>query len=274
MKNLIKTLRHWNNRRVSARREIKKYILNYPHRLGILGIMKNESMNIVEWIEHYKHEGIAAIYLIDNGSTDNTIHKIQNYIESGLVKLIVLPEKHKQKHHYWAAIDHFKITKACQWLIIADIDEFWFCKNGTKLNDIWSEYHDYDVVYVNWSIFGSNGYDQHPSSLRKLLTKKHFHLASNMFTKWACRTSIIQSIENIDIHKVRGGCSSRTIADNQVFQINHYVTQSKEYFAKVKMTRGDVIKALNDDVRDWAYFERYDAPCTETDEVLSNRIES
>jgi hypothetical protein len=127
---------------------------------------------------------------------------------------------------------------------------------------------------VNWSIFGSNGYDQHPSSLRKLLTKKQPHLASNMFTKWACRTSIIQSIENIDIHKVIGGCSSRTISDNQVFQINHYVTQSKEYFEKVKMTRGDVIKAMNDDVRDWTYFERYEVTCTETDEILSGRIDS
>jgi hypothetical protein len=50
------------------------------------------------------------------------------------------------------------------------------------------------------------------------------------------------------------------------------VTQSREYFAKVKMTRGDVIKALNDDVRDWAYFEKYDSPCTEVDERLASRI--
>jgi hypothetical protein len=236
--------------------------------------MKNESMNIVEWVEHYKNEGVTAIYLIDNGSDDDTLNKIQIYIKSGLVKLIILPERHKQKEHYWTAINHFNITKKCEWLIIADIDEFWFCKDGTKLNEVWPEFHGYDVVYVNWSIFGSNGYDQHPSSLRKFLTKKQPHLASNMLTKWACRTSIIQSIENIDIHKIRGGCSARTIADNQAFQINHYVTQSKEYFAKVKMRRGDVIKALNDDIRDWAYFESYDTPCTEIDELLSSRIES
>lgn len=252
----------------------KKYIINNPHRLGILGIMKNESMNIVEWVEHYKNEGVTAIYLIDNGSNDDAINKIQIYIETGLVKLIILQEKHKQREHYWTAINHFKISQECQWLIIADIDEFWFCKNGAKLNEIWIEYDGYDVIYVNWSIFGSNGYEQHPSSLRKYLTKKQPNLASNKLTKWACRTSIIKSIKNIDIHKIRGGCSARTISDNQIFQINHYVTQSKEYFAKVKMMRGDVIKALNDDVRDWAYFDKYDAPCTETDEVLSSRIES
>jgi hypothetical protein len=273
MKNLFKSIRHWNNQRVNARRDKTKLVLNHDHRLGILGIMKNESMNILEWIEHYKNEGVTAIYLIDNGSTDDTILKLHNHIASGLVKLIELPEKHKQKQHYWTAIDHFKITEACQWLIVADIDEFWFCKDGTQLNDIWPQYHGYDVVYVNWSIFGSNGHDQHPSSLRKSLTKKQAHLASNMFTKWACRTSAIQSIDNIDIHKIIGACSSRTIADNQAFQINHYVTQSREYFAKVKMTRGDVIKALNDDVRDWAYFDRYDSPCTEIDEVLSKRID-
>jgi hypothetical protein len=274
MKNLFKSIRHWNNQRVNARRDKTKLILNHDHRLGILGIMKNESMNILEWVEHYKNEGVTAIYLIDNGSTDDAILKLHNHIASGLVKLIELPEKHKQKQHYWTAIDHFKITEACEWLIVADIDEFWFCKDGTQLNDIWPQYHGYDVVYVNWSIFGSNGHIQHPTSLRKSLTKKQAHLASNMFTKWACRTSIIQSIDNIDIHKVSGGCSSRTIADNQTFQINHYVTQSKEYFAKVKMTRGDAVKALNNDIRDWAYFDQYDAPCTETDEVLSKRIDS
>ena len=274
MKNLINKIRRWNNQRIGDRRESNKNILIHPHRLGILGIMKNESMNILEWVEHYQNEGVTAIYLIDNGSTDDTIEKIQGHIQSGLVKLIMLPEKHKQKQHYWTAIKHFKIKETCQWLIIADIDEFWFCKDGTKLNDIWPQYHGYDVVYVNWSIFGSNGYDKHPSSLRKSLIKKQTHLTSNMFTKWACRSSLIQSIENIDIHKVIGGCSSRTIADNQVFQINHYVTQSKEYFEKVKMTRCYVIKAMNYDVRYWAYFERYETTCTETDEVLSKRINS
>lgn len=274
MKKLIKAFRRWNNKRVDHRRTQKTFVLEHPHRLGVLGIMKNESMTIVEWIEHYRSEGVTALFLIDNGSTDDTLEKIQPYIDSGLLKLIILPEKHKQKQHYWTAIEYFNITEACQWLIIADIDEFWFCKDGTKLNDIWPHYHGYDVVYVNWSIFGSNGHDQHPSSLRKSLTKKQAHLASNMFTKWACRTSIIQSIANIDLHKVSGGCSSRTIADNQTFQINHYVTQSREYFAKVKMTRGDAVKALNDDVRDWAYFDRCDAPCTETDELLSKRISS
>jgi hypothetical protein len=33
---------------------------------------------------------------------------------------------------------------------------------------------------------------------------------------------------------------------------------SKEYFDKVKKTRGDVFKALHENVRDDAYFNRYD----------------
>lgn len=272
MKKLIKAIRRWNNKRVDHRRTQKTFVLEHPHRLGVLGIMKNESMNIVEWIEHYRSEGVTALFLIDNGSTDDTLEKVQPYIDSGLLKLIILPEKHKQKEHYWTAITQFNIKQTCQWLIVADIDEFWFCKNGTRLNDIWPEFHGYDVVYVNWSIFGSHGHDKHPPSLRKNLITKQPALASNRFTKWACRTRVIQSIDNIDIHKISGACSSRTISDNQAFQLNHYVTQSREYFSKVKMTRGDVIKSLNDDVRDWAYFEQYDAPCTEVDDRLASRI--
>ena len=41
-------------------------------------------------------------------------------------------------------------------------------------------------------------------------------------------------------------------------QMNHYNIQSREYFGKVKMIRGDVLSRGTPNRRDWAYFETID----------------
>lgn len=58
-----------------------------PTTIALVSIFKNEGHIIEEWIEHYIKEGVDTFYLIDNGSTDNYIEKIQRYITSGKVIL-------------------------------------------------------------------------------------------------------------------------------------------------------------------------------------------
>ena len=272
MQNVIDRLRRWNHARIAKRRARAAQDIKVPHLLGVLGIMKNESMNILEWIEHYRSQGCAQIYLIDNDSTDDTVSKIDHHIRDGLVRLIELPERHKQVQHYWTAFDHFDVRAHCQWLIIADIDEFWFCKDGECLSDAIKGYQSFNVVYVNWSIFGSNDFVEHPKSLRKYLTKRAPALADNRFTKFVFRTDALERTSDIGVHKIKGCCSATTISDNQKFQLNHYVTQSLEYFTNVKMTRGDAAKDLNDGVRTLEYFENYNRSCVVEDTLLADRL--
>ncbi|WP_083906792.1 glycosyltransferase family 2 protein [Octadecabacter arcticus] len=59
--------------------------------------MKNESLNIKEWIEHYLWQGIEQIYLIDNGSTDLTLDIIRPWVESGQAKIISLTKPARQR---------------------------------------------------------------------------------------------------------------------------------------------------------------------------------
>jgi hypothetical protein len=42
---------------------------------------------------------------------------------------------------------------------------------------------------------------------------------------------------------------------------------SKEYFEKIKMTRGDVNSITFDNIRDWTYFNNYD-----TNEVYDDEL--
>ncbi len=253
------------------KRRIKKQA-SKKYKFAVLAIMKNEAMNIDEWLSHYISQGADQIYLIDNGSTDETLEKVKKWTAKGKVDIIVLNERGKQKKHYWTAFNRFKIRQNCEWLLIADLDEFLFSKDGVILSDALGDYRDYDVIYVNWSIFGSSGFKQHPDSLRLNLCLRQPELGPHSCRKWIARTSALEIKEQLKIHHISGVCSSRTISENARFQMNHYVTQSMEFFAKVKMARGDVFSPQNDAVRDMAYFHRYDDPCTVEDRQLADML--
>ena len=55
--------------------------------------------------------------------------------------------------------------------------------------------------------------------------------------------------------------------------LDNYVTQSVEYFTKVKMTRGDASNPTSDRVRDMKYFEAANAGTTVFDDELKRRLE-
>ena len=68
--------------------------------LSVLSIFKNETMNLKIWIEHYLWQGVEHFYLIDNGSDDDPLTILKEYIDNGIVSYYYLPEKYKQVDHY------------------------------------------------------------------------------------------------------------------------------------------------------------------------------
>ncbi|KAF0114211.1 MAG: hypothetical protein FD150_1646 [Rhodobacteraceae bacterium] len=54
--------------------------------------MKNETHLIEEWLDHYLANGAERIFLIDNGSTDDTLAKIAPWLGDGRVELVIYPE--------------------------------------------------------------------------------------------------------------------------------------------------------------------------------------
>jgi glycosyltransferase involved in cell wall biosynthesis len=243
-----------------------------PHWLGVLAIMKNEAMNIDEWIAHYLWQGAGQIYLIDNGSTDDTLARARRWERTGKVRVISLTGKWRQNQHYRTAFHHFAIRQQCDWLLMADLDEFWFCKDARTVAQALGDFPKHDLIYTCWSIFGSGGHQTHPDSLRRRLCLRQEKLGDHVNTKWICRTRAIRQAGWISMHKVKGIRRSRLISDNSVFQLNHYVTQSVEYFRKVKLTRGDAANEKSESVRDMVYFAAYDAPCVIEDRRLARQV--
>ncbi|MDB5658742.1 MAG: hypothetical protein JWS10_1357 [Cypionkella sp.] len=275
MLNTLKSkIQTWNRQRISRHREDRETHSQYDHVLGVLGIMKNEAMNIDEWVQHYVSMGAGKIFLIDNGSTDDTLAKAQIWIDKGVVELVQYPERHYQKKHYWAAFKHFKIAQRCQWLLVADLDEFWFCPCGETIVEQLRDFRAYDVIYANWRNFGNNGVDKHPASIRQAFTLSAPTLYFHTERKYICRTSVVKSRQSLEIHAVTGARSERTVSDNERFNLNHYVVQSLEFFRDVKMTRGNASSHSETSVRNMEYFQRFDAPCTMPNHLLADLVAS
>lgn len=269
---LVAYVRQRNRDRLTKRRERRR--AKFRGSLAVLAIMKNEAMNIDEWISHYLQVGADRIVLIDNGSTDDTFAKTQAWVEKGKVDLISRHQRHRQREHYWEAISRFVLGKY-EWLLIADLDEFWFCPDSKTIPAKLSEpqFDRLEVIYSNWRMFGSSGRITHPTSVRTGFVHCSEKLAPHQFAKFICRTARLTSRRNIRIHQLVGADSSKTVSDNENFHLFHYPIQSVEFFRSVKMTRGDVIHSSADTIRDMDYFRSYDAPCTIENRTLAELVE-
>jgi hypothetical protein len=237
--------------------------MNY---LSILAIMKNEAMNLKLWIDHYIYQGVDHFYLIDNGSDDDSVNIINDLIKNNYpITLYILPEKFKQQEHYQYVYDQEKLNEATKWLIVADLDEFFYCYNS-KISTELKNYEDYDFITSKWRMFGSNNCIEHPKDIRISLTKRVKNL--NINTKYIFQTKNINS-SSVNIHWLNDGYTNN-IELSEIFRLNHYPIQSKDFFEKVKMTRGDADREKN--VRDWNYFDNYNIDTDYDDEDLKNMI--
>jgi len=240
--------------------------------LSLLSIFKNETMNLKIWLEHYLWQGVEHFYLIDNGSDDNPLSILQEYIDKGIITYFYLPEKHKQVEHYRYVFDKENLKQKTFWLAVCDLDEFFYGvdkKLSTKLRALQSSFN---YVLCNWQMFGSDGLKEHPDDIRKAIT--HCDKKLWLETKYIFKPLSIKDSSSIWIHSLINipyFNKSRIRIANQLIKLNHYPIQSLEFFQKVKMTRGAADCKNSENVRDMNYFNKYDYRDI-NDETLKNII--
>jgi hypothetical protein len=250
--------------------------------LSICAIFKNESHILDEWINHYINEGVDHFYLIDNNSTDDYMPIISKYSD----RITLFHDCRK-----WAQTDCYNkyilpLTWNSEWIMVVDLDEFVYARNGFKTIPDYLKTLDSDVsaVFLQWKMFGSNGHEKQPHSVIKGFTRRMYDFNAN-------RKSIIRSrtIINLSLHTSKiseGKCilsdgsvvENETIAsypiknvENHCLHINHYAIQSKEFFFKIKATRGDADSSAGEYLRNEQYFKNYDSNDFE-DEELKNKV--
>ena len=276
---LRKRLKKWfkAQREIRIKRKSESRLKNLDGKLALLAIMKNEAHVLDEWIDHYISQGVDHIILIDNGSTDESVKIAKESKHSKQITLLKKLQMWSQVKHYQKSIKEKRLLNRFEWIVVADLDEFWFVKDGRRLVDKLDDYHNVDLIYTQWTIFGSSGHIKQPEDVRRSFTSCWPYLGEHYNTKWIIRTSGIPSEKGIFPHRVSNASSARTHVDNIDLQLNHYVLQSKEWFEKVKMQRGNVATDQSSDKETWAYFNHIDKQCTAKntliiDKVLDNKL--
>lgn len=241
-------------------------------------IFKNEAHIIKEWLDHHRREGFEHIYLVNDDSTDNYLEIIQPYIDEGYVTLYQLPDQTERdkitsqynitdvvdlvngkilsKQYYALKYILYPIARIeADWFIANDLDEFITTRdNYTVRYNLKQYFQNAHIIRLNNIIYGSNDLIDVPDSAVKAYTKRINLDNSQQFrndVKTICRP---ESINMIDIHRPSNDryqyigssllnpykiyASERDI-NNYKIVMNHYKTQSYNYWKNIKMTRGD-----------------------------------
>ena len=98
-------------------------IINNKNYLAICMLVKFDQIYLKEFIEYYKKQEVDKIFIYDNNDKNISIKGLVNdYIHSGLVKIIKYPGKYVQDEIYRKYYETY--AKSFAWNFYVDIDEF------------------------------------------------------------------------------------------------------------------------------------------------------
>ncbi|WP_397587159.1 glycosyltransferase [Sphingobium fuliginis] len=131
--------------------------------LAICAILKNEAINILEWIAYHRAIGVEKFYLYDNNSTDHVKDLVEALILDGIVDLIPWPINPGQIEAY----DDFADRHGHNWTWAAfiDLDEFINPFGHASLVEWLEGFADASAIAIQWFNFGPNGHDVPPPGL-------------------------------------------------------------------------------------------------------------
>ena len=127
----------------------------YKYFLTCCSLMKNEGKYLREWLDHYISEGVEHFYIIDNGSTDDTIEILKSYNN-----ITLFQDNRRYPHHQVAMYnDHLlPIIKESKWTMIVDGDELMKGQNNKTVYSYLQTIPQHIFsIYVIWKMFIGKG---------------------------------------------------------------------------------------------------------------------
>ncbi|WP_146032591.1 glycosyltransferase [Sphingobium sp. SA916] len=131
--------------------------------LAICAILKNEAINILEWIAYHRAIGVEKFYLYDNNSTDHVKKLLGKLILQGIVDLIPWSINPGQVEAYDDFADRHR--HGWTWAAFIDLDEFINPFGHESLVEWLEGFADASAIAIQWFNFGPNGNDVPPSGL-------------------------------------------------------------------------------------------------------------
>jgi hypothetical protein len=219
-------------------------------------VFKNESIILQEWIEHYLFHGAQHIYLVNDQSTDNYLPILQPYIDKNIVTLMHTQEpiyEGRQRVIYDTFFLPLLHQKVMKWLFICDLDEFLWSAHFVDITHVLKMLENLAQIQIDSDLFGSNGLEKqpkyiiphfirrapYPEDIKKTRNFKYIINSHFAFRTLGVHTAYFQD-EQYHSGKYFQRIDYSTDKEKPWFVLNHYVFQSKDYWTKIKMTRGDL----------------------------------
>jgi glycosyltransferase involved in cell wall biosynthesis len=256
--------------------------------LSILAIFKNEAHILADWIDSHAAEGVDHFILVNNNSTDDYRAAIAQSHHADRVSILQDERPYAQASIYNTAYSEVIAGTGTEWLLVCDLDEFIYARGDHRTipSFLATLPEDIAAVSIPWKMFGSSSHDRHPQGpvYANFLHRDDYKpsqaigpgmpTSGQICSKCIVRTSALFTV-GVPYHFLINGrtvdpCGQEMPADTPFkpinedllarhqLHLNHYVVQSREYFERVKMARGDAANAARDSVRNWDCFARFD----------------
>jgi len=255
------------------------------HYLSVASVFKNESWNLKEWILHYKHHGVDHIYLVNDFSDDEYLPILEPFINEGFVTLFQNNIKEKYRGRQVDVNNRFflPICSETKWIAQVDLDEFLYSPKCIDLKEILRKYENYGSVETNWVWFNSNDHLHHPTGglvqnftsraeygervwmTHRAQTAMYGQEEPEWFLLYAPKQIVNTSFgaQSFNIHEIRHGGRGINLSfigrpDDPELLNAHYQIQSREFWEKIKMTRGALNNWYSNNARGWHTFYSLD----------------
>ncbi len=225
-------------------------------RYMLVATVKNEGVNIFEWVAHHRAIGFTDIVVYENGSTDLTRRQLRVMESHGFIKYF-RNEFHRgegqalpYQNRAYKRASRLPEYAECEWCIALDGDEFLNIHIGDgQLTDLLDHFSDADQIILPWRVFGCSGHEEISDHLYCEKFTYGWGDDHDRISRYAIKTLFkTASYVHPGIHRPRrpkkpinniAYGSGRTEKNNEVFepklhnryaiaQINHYMTRDAQ----------------------------------------------
>ncbi len=229
---------------------------SYEYELALCAIFRDDAPYLKEWIDFHLKQGVEHFFLYDNFSIDNPNEVLNFYIKKNIVEIIPWNISHND-HDDWLVVQNSaymdcinKHRKTIKWLACLDTDEFLFCTDGKNLKKFLKNYNNYQILLVDWQLYGTSGYEAKDNKIiehlflkapedycvwTKAIVKPLYIKTCHFSHYFFCedqRLCVDENFKPISVFE----CSQKKPTISKI-RINHYFCRDKLFFENVKMKR-------------------------------------